>query len=341
MADGINGFMTESILPMIRLGFFKPFVDELLHRGCDPSGLFASAGLTEEALLSDDILIPANVMYRLAEEAAALAQDPFLGATMGSRFDFRHSELINPKGRQLGTLADVLICFVQHATEHASSQIYSLSIDGLGARLRGKRTFVPVGRVHQVDAWDVAVWTTVIRRLLGRKWDASEYTVRVSNPSVLPEKLVPASCLIQGDNTGCEVLFPSTWLEARNTIGQRRRKRRAKSLPPPDTVEQSLREALRSMKLSNAATVKKAAKHFGVHPRALQRALKEAGSSYSEVIDGQRKISAMETLSSGDMSVTDLATSLGYTDSANFSRTFRRWTGQSPSEYREQNRGHR
>jgi len=331
--------MTASVIPMIRLAFFAPFVDELRRRGIDPSGLFGSVGLFEEALLEEDFLIPANVMYRLAEEAAALAQDPFLAATMGSGFDIRRSELLNPRGRQLGNLADVLICFVRGAVEHASSQVYSLSADGLRASLKGRRTFAPVGRVHQVDAWDAAAWTAVMKRLVGRKWDTSEYTVRVSNPSVIPDNLVPSSCLVKGDNTGCEIVFPSAWLEARNMLRRQQRRRRSRSVPPANIIEKAVRQALSSMKLSNATTLKQTAKHCGLNHRTLQRALKEAGTSYSELIEEQRRLVSMKALSSSGMSVTDLATSLGYMDLANFSRAFRRWTGMSPSGYREQHRG--
>lgn len=325
-------------LPLIRAVFFAPFVDELRRHGFDPSALLTSAGLSEESLISDDSVVPANVMYRLGEDASALADDPFLGATMGSRFDFTHSVLFNPRGRRLATLADVLICFVTGTADHASSQLYSLSVDGWKASLRGKRTFVPAGRVYQVDAWDVALWTTVMRRILGKKFDASKCTVRLSNPGVIPEKLLPRNCLVKGDNTGCEIRFPSAWLEARNPIGKRPAKRRGRRLPPPGGVERTLREALRSMKLSNAATVKQAARHFGMHPRALQRTLKEAGLTYSDLIDEQRKSAAMKALSASDVPVTELAASLGYTDLANFSRAFRRWTRQSPSGYRQNKR---
>ena len=77
---------------------------------------------------------------------------------------------------------------------------------------------------------------------------------------------------------------------------------------------------------------------YGLNQRTLQRALKEVGTSYSELIEEQRKLVSMKALSSIAMSVTDLATSLGYTDLANFSRAFRRWTGMSPRGYREQHR---
>ncbi len=325
-------------IPLIRWDFFAPFVEELQQRGCDPSALFATAGLSDQGLVSDEAVVPANVMYRLAEEAAALAKDPFLGATMGARFDFRHSALFNPRGRHLSTLADVLVCFIRAVADHASSQLYSLSVDGTRARLRGKRTFVPVGKVDQVDAWDVAVWTTVIRAILKKQFDLTKLTVRLSNPSVIPEKLLPRRCLVKGNHDGCEIQFPSGWLEARNNMSRRPTKRRNKCLPPPDGIERSLREALRSMKLSNAATIKQAARHFGLHHRSLQRALKEAGLTYSELIDEQRKYAAMKAMASSPVSVSELAASLGYTDTANFSRAFRRWTRQSPSGYREASR---
>jgi AraC-like DNA-binding protein len=38
------------------------------------------------------------------------------------------------------------------------------------------------------------------------------------------------------------------------------------------------------------------------------------------------------------MSVTEIAYLLGFSDTSNFSRAFRRWTGYSPTEHRERTR---
>ena len=52
------------------------------------------------------------------------------------------------------------------------------------------------------------------------------------------------------------------------------------------------------------------------------------------MIEHERKELACQMLDGGEMSLEDIAHSLGYTDLSNFSRAFRRWMGVPPSRWR-------
>jgi AraC-like DNA-binding protein len=71
--------------------------------------------------------------------------------------------------------------------------------------------------------------------------------------------------------------------------------------------------------------------------RTLERKLREQGTSYSKLRDQARRIAALELLSS-ELSIEEIAARLGYSDAANFTRAFRRWTGHSPRAYRAADR---
>lgn len=68
--------------------------------------------------------------------------------------------------------------------------------------------------------------------------------------------------------------------------------------------------------------------------RTLKRKLQQHGVSFQNLLDEIRRQDAMRLLEDLTLSVEDIATRIGYTDRANFTRAFRKWTGQSPSEYR-------
>lgn len=76
------------------------------------------------------------------------------------------------------------------------------------------------------------------------------------------------------------------------------------------------------------------AKLLATSARTLQRRLREGGTSYRELVDDVRRELALEHVQRGDATVTDLAFLLGFSDLSAFSRAFRRWTGQSPAQYR-------
>ena len=77
-----------------------------------------------------------------------------------------------------------------------------------------------------------------------------------------------------------------------------------------------------------------AAEAAGLSTRTLQRSLADLGLSYSQVVDTTRMRLATHWLESTDMSIMEIALALGYTDTSNFTRAFRRRAGIPPQRYR-------
>ena len=75
----------------------------------------------------------------------------------------------------------------------------------------------------------------------------------------------------------------------------------------------------------------------GLHlsTRTLKRRLAAQGVTYSNVLEEQRREKALLLLRSPSLSLDEVAEQLGYSDTSNFRRAFRRWTGVSPATYRK------
>lgn len=78
------------------------------------------------------------------------------------------------------------------------------------------------------------------------------------------------------------------------------------------------------------------AEHFAMSVRTLIRHLKDEDSSYQILLDEVRKELVVWYLNDSSLSVEIVAEKLGYADTSNFSRVFRRWFKQTPSEFRKQ-----
>lgn len=77
-------------------------------------------------------------------------------------------------------------------------------------------------------------------------------------------------------------------------------------------------------------TLEEAARTLGVSTRTLKRRLAAEQTTYRALVDEARREQAILLLRDRTRSLEDVATQLGYSDAANFSRAYRRWTGKPP-----------
>ena len=76
------------------------------------------------------------------------------------------------------------------------------------------------------------------------------------------------------------------------------------------------------------------ARALGLSTRTLKRRLAAEGTDFTPLLDEQRRHRALLLLRSADLSVEAVAEQVGYSDVANFTRAFRRWSGTTPTAYR-------
>lgn len=71
-------------------------------------------------------------------------------------------------------------------------------------------------------------------------------------------------------------------------------------------------------------------------PQVVRRRLAEEGTSYQKLKDGVRSGLVKELLASPELAIADIAFRAGFTEPAALSRAFKKWTGQTPAQYRDQ-----
>jgi AraC-like DNA-binding protein len=79
---------------------------------------------------------------------------------------------------------------------------------------------------------------------------------------------------------------------------------------------------------------KEVAEKLGIHPRTLQRRLREEGTSFEEIKDDIRRDIALRYLGEKSISLTRLATMLGYSEPSVLTRSCYRWFSTSPRNIR-------
>lgn len=307
-------------------------------------------GLPEDALtgsapaLAPMSFVPLEDLVRAWEIVMRRARQPALPVTLSAEFtpeDFELVGFLAAASRTLGEAIDVL-------TLHINLWIRGITWDVSGDATVCMRYVFPAShkRLGVCCATESALTQLVqVARLLTRK--------RVAPLLVRFSHLEPADVTAHRDFFGCPVVFgcaddavvversvldtpiPSAQPGLRLFLEEQARLRRATE-PVRRTIASRVREwlALQDGPISQIAA-DQIAQHLHWSERSLRRHLDLEGTSLSALIDEALEKRACVALRGG-ASVDDVASGLGFASRSAFARAFRRWTGQSPREYRAQ-----
>lgn len=87
--------------------------------------------------------------------------------------------------------------------------------------------------------------------------------------------------------------------------------------------------------LGLVASLEEVAQKLAMAPRSLRRRLDAEQTSFRDIVDAERKQLAIRLLEGSDMKLDEMALQLGYSDTASFTRAFRRWFDRAPGEHRK------
>lgn len=102
----------------------------------------------------------------------------------------------------------------------------------------------------------------------------------------------------------------------------------------PERVQDRVRKILLALLPSGDVDQEAVARTLHRSVSSLQRQLKAEGASYRQILDETRVTLAQQFVRERRYSLGQIAYLLGFSDQANFSRAFKRWTGMAPTAFR-------
>lgn len=100
------------------------------------------------------------------------------------------------------------------------------------------------------------------------------------------------------------------------------------------TMAGSARLVIRQMLRDRTPTIAELSRVGGISVRSLQRRLDEEKTSFSELLDDERRRAAIAALTARETMVGEAAAHAGYAKQSSLTRAMRRWTGYSPQGLR-------
>ena len=320
-------------IPLIRASQAEPFLGPLRVRGARTAPLLEAVGIAPDLVDEDpDALVAEHTIWALADRCAKVAGSDAFGWETGLATPIGDLGAFGRRVEEAPTLGAALDLFLRAVSEHSSHARFSVIRRGgsLWFRRHGIRSLA-VG-AWQVELYVLGIMVHVVRLALGADWVPLVLTLQERPPRGvrLPTAFRNTQVTYGAKLTAIEL--PS------DALGEGLPEHGASPAieePIALDIATSVRLVLRHTLPTGWAAVDHTARLAGVTPRTLQRWLEREGATFEQVLDDLRREEALGLLTTPGTTVAGLAARLGYAHPSNFTRAFRRWTGGSPTSFRE------
>ena len=317
-------------IPLVRTSSIRPVIDYLDRAGIRPSRSLEQA----RTLLHDPrLLIPVGYAGSLFEEAQDAAATEAFGLRAGGAAKVMELGEWGTVLRQVVTVAATLRAFVTAAPRFNSGQHFRAVRIGsdvwLSVRLSPRVTH---GRAIAAQ-FQLMLVLQAIRLAAGPDWRPNEIHLEGPPPPHAEELAALAAKQIFFHRPCTTLVFPVETLALRYPKFPPRVPAVAGPVPAAE-FENACRQIVETLLRLGAAELPSAAEMARMSERSLQRGLAARGYTFKRLVEEVRFEAAVRMLGDSDAKIVEIAAELGYTDSANFTRAFRRWSGVAPRAFR-------
>ena len=242
-------------------------------------------------------------------------------------------------------LAQALKEFCTSASRESTGMSCWVTTDESQVELHLRKTFGPTTRGYRQTEWlGLMAVLGVVQLFMGPGWEPTSISLRSVGPVPdLAHKLFPTTRFLPGQ-ARVALAFPREALDHQggSTDGSPRFewpaswKSQVFDESPAEGLFGALAQSLEPYLAGGHPDITLGARIADMSVRTLQRRLHIAGATYSTVVDQARLQIASKQLATSARPSKEIAEALGYSDASHFARAFRRLTGLSPQEYRQQ-----
>lgn len=330
---------SERQMRIANLGAFPMLAREL---GADPRRLLERHEIDFFSLRDPDQFIDCQSYVNLLEECSNLLNDPLFGLKLAQIQEPDVYGCVTALCRASATVREAVDCLVKFIpVTHSPAAMQELVVAEDVAMLRwGVRT--DLGNNRQANYQAALLSLKLLRQLGGRHFKPSYVKLAVdTRPRDIDSLERELGCRFHSRATENVIAFPSSILDQRIPTANRllfkllggylgKVKDAARI-----TLEDRVHDYVRSSLAEGNCTIERCAAKMDISVRTLQARLSESELSFSDILEEQRIALAKAYLRQRDLSLDDVAANLGYSEQSSFGRAFKRWTGQTPKQFRQ------
>lgn len=321
-------------------GYARELVDVCTRFDVRPADLCAGLDLSVESLDDPATRVGLATFTALVRRAEALTGEPGLAYYAGLHTRVSWHGFLGFAAMTAGTIGEALDLAERFSRTRTEAISLVTRIES-GQASVFLEEHVPLGELREFLVTTLFVGLALIgETLVGRPLEG-RLDMTHPEPAYFQKfaAAVPRLSSVRFGQPANRAVFPAESLKLRITsadpaatrLAREQCERELVALGEGAPVVSRVRALLRD---DPGATLPVIAKRASMSPRTLKRRLAEQGTTFSELTDDARRQKALVLLEDRRLTLDAVAEALGYSDTANFTRAFRRWTGMPPGEAR-------
>lgn len=331
---------TERQMRIANLGAFPSLART---RGADPRSLLERHHIDPLVVRDPDHYIDCQDFVDLLEDCSATFNDSLFGLQLAQLQEPDVYGCVTALCRAAATVREAIECLVEYIpVTHSPAAIQELYVGDKIAELRwGVRT--DLGCNKQANYHAALLNVKLLRQLGGKDFQPHYVNLAVDARNRDIEELErQLGCRFHNSATENAIAFPAEILDRRIASANRllfklvggylSKVKEAARTSLADRVQDYVRSSLPT----GNCTIERCAQKMDMSVRTLQSKLGDSDLSFSDILEEQRVGLAQSYLKQQTLSLDDVAANLGYSEQSSFGRAFKRWTGVTPKQFRQQ-----
>jgi len=304
--------------------------------------LFHRAGL-DNALLEDPFSeIPLRRFINLLEFASELTNEPNIGIRYGDSYEFEDLGPIGYAVMHSPTLGRALRFFANSLAAVQEDSELTFSVSDSIAAMKYRVLDLSIWPRRQDAEFSISLFTKVIRSAVGSDWRPNAVHFEHAPPQFCEAHRRYFRAPVHFNMPTNALFFPASQLDKPMAPADPKILKRAfrqldasiETHTLPLSFIQTVNRATMAALLDGDPRSGAVAAKLGMSGRTFNRRLGDRGVTYRNIVGDIRARMARNFLSQQNISITETAYLLGYSDLSAFNRAFKSWTGISPTGYR-------
>ncbi|WP_421549229.1 AraC family transcriptional regulator [Pseudomonas sp. QD4] len=333
----------------LSVGFVHSLADAMGSHGLDPAPLLAQYGLDAARLGEAGARLSIPRYMRLGHAAIQLTGDPALGLRMGQLGRLSQLGLAGVTAAQAPTVREAARCLTRfealYGSNYRGQSSFHEDADGAWLRFYSISPYNAYNR-FVVDSI-IAGWLQQLSSLSPQPITAEQIDIEFAAPDYHADYARLGNCPIQFGAEHNQLRLSQASLAQRNPEHCPSTWRLLLQLCEREleqlTRTRSLRERITQLlgPLLNGGRepdLEEVAARLKLPTWTLRRKLAEEGTQFRAILNDTRRDLAMTYIRDTELAFGEIAYLLGFASAEAFQRAFKRWSGQTPGEFRRSHR---